>query len=166
MVRLEATGAPIACGRCGQPASPREEDRADWASLFHNGRLVMLACPACQTPEERAEISQCRGSTLTEVAGGRRADTATLRRLARRSATTPLPGPWLDALRPRARHVGVLTGRTEGESVQVMWVGRRRDGEARAALLMVPVSDWMALEEVFVPYELQRWAAEQADNAG
>ena len=165
MVELEATGGSIWCSRCGRAAPRAEADRADWGSYFMNGRLVMLACPQCLSVTERDEISARRGSALSEVAAGRRADPSALRRIAeeaaRRGWRSP-PEAWLAALDPVGLHVGVLTGQAGEDWVLSLWAGQGHDGARRGAFVQLAVARWMELSEVFVPYSVQRWAAAQA----
>jgi hypothetical protein len=160
-VRIEATGGPIACSRCGRPAPAAEAQRADWGSLFLNGRLVQLACPACLTPDERAEIEARRGGSLWEVASARRAASDRVAELAERSRAAARPAPsaaWVGRL--AGAPVGVVADEGDGARLLTLWIGRDADGDELAALLEVAIADWMALEEIYVPYRIQQQATD------
>jgi hypothetical protein len=162
-VSLEATGGPIACSRCGRPAPADEAARADWGSLFLNGRLVQLACPDCLSPEERDEIEARRGGSLWEVASARRTSPERLERLAARAREVERPAPtpaWVGRLAEAPAPVGVVAAEGEGGTVLALWVGHDGDGDEAAALLEVAIGDWMDLEEVYVPYHVQEQAAD------
>jgi hypothetical protein len=160
-VRIEATGGPIACARCGRPAPEDEAERADWGSLFLNGRLVQLACPDCLTPAERAEIEGRRGGSLWEVASARRAAPERVGELAGLARRHDRPAPsaaWVARLAEPP--IGVVADEGDGARLLTLWVGRDADGDELAALLEVGIADWMGLEEIYVPYRVQAQAAD------
>ena len=69
MALIEATGGPLECSRCGLGLGEHEGE--GWGSLFLNGRLVLVSCPDCLAPEERAQVGERKGASLYEVASGR-----------------------------------------------------------------------------------------------
>ena len=161
MTYLEATGAPLECARCGRPAPADDADRADWGGLMLNGRLVQLACPDCLTPAERGQVDDRRGASLWEVAAARRVDRATLANLAAaaraRGSAAPSAG-WVAQLVGGVEHIGLMTGEVDGGELICVWAGPTEDGRHVGTLFTLPIADWMALEEVYVPYSLQAWA--------
>ena len=160
MPLIEATGEPAVCARCGRDAPDTRAEGADWGSLFVNGRLVQLTCPRCQTTAEREEIARRQGAALTEVAGARRAGREELERIvadARAAGRIAPDDDWL-AQATAGEDLGVLTGAADGEWALAVWSNP-------PALLELRISDWMALEELFVPYGIQAAAAEWARRA-
>ena len=169
MARLEATGDETACVRCGRPLPGDEAEKRRWGGLFLNGRLVQLVCPDCLTDEERREQRARNPDDLVEVTSARAADLPTLRELAQAAADAGRRAPaeaWLARLAPGGRHIGVLTGDAQDDWVLVMWAGETPEGERVATLGQVAIERWMALDEWFVPYAVQAWAARAAREAG
>ncbi len=140
--RLEATGGPAACARCGRRAPEQDDPR--WAGRLERGRLVALVCPDCLEPAERAEIGARGRAELYEVVSGRRATPAEL--------SGACPPAWLGALDAGEAPVGIaVEGEDEGGgTIDVVWVGRR-GGAPTACLASVPLAAWAAFEEVYVP---------------
>src|SRR5918995_5241201 len=95
--RLEATGGPAACARCGRRAPGQDDPR--WAGRLERGRLVALVCPDCLEPAERAEMGARGRAELYEVVSGRRATPAEL--------DGACPPAWLRALDPGEAPVGI-----------------------------------------------------------
>jgi hypothetical protein len=165
---IEATGEPAACARCGRPAPQGPGEGAAWGSLFVNGRLVQVVCPACLTADERAQVQERDGAELAEVASARRAGADALRRLAETARASDRIAPddaWLGALDAGGEDVGVLTGAADGPWALAVWSAQPAGGEAAPALLELHMAEWMALEELYVPYGVQVAAARWAQTA-
>jgi hypothetical protein len=138
--RIEATGGPAACARCGRAAPEGDDPR--WAGRLERGRLVAVVCPDCLAPEERAEVLARGRAPLYEVVAGRRAAPAALHAVCD-------PG-WLARLDGDPIGVVVEEGDAVGADVRVAWVATA-DGRPTAWLSRMPLAAWAALEEVFVP---------------
>jgi hypothetical protein len=162
MTPIEATGGPLECSRCGRPV-PGGAEKDAWGSLFMNGRLVLVTCPDCLTPEERAQVGERSGASLYEVAGARRIHAAELAPLVERAREADRRGPapdWSADLPEGA--VGVVAGEDESGWLLVLLSGPGRAEGRRIAFLEVEAERWLAFEEVFVPAWVQERARELA----
>jgi hypothetical protein len=162
MPSIEATGAPVACSRCGRPV-PDGDAAAAWGSLLMNGRLVLVTCPDCLTPEERAQVGERSGASLYEVAGARRIDAVELALLVERAREAGRRAPardWSADLPEGA--VGVVAAEEEPGWLLVLLSGPGGAEGRRIAFLEVETQRWLAFEEVFVPAWVQERARELA----
>ncbi len=158
MTLIEATGGPLECSRCGRGLGEHEGE--GWGSLFLNGRLVLVTCPDCLTPEERAQVGERDGASLYEVASGRQVSADGLAALVGRAREAGRRAPaadWADDLPEGA--VGVVADEDDTGWLLVLLSGPGAAGEGRRiAYLEIEAERWLGFEEVLVP----AWVQERA----
>ncbi len=161
MTLIEATGGPLECSRCGRGLGDHEGE--GWGSLFLNGRLVLVTCPDCLTPEEQAQVGERDGASLYEVAGGRQVDAQALGALVRRARAAGRRAPaadWADDLPEGA--VGVVADEDDTGWLLVLLSGPAAGAGRRIAFLEIEAERWLDFDEVLVPAWVQEQARELA----
>jgi hypothetical protein len=81
-----------------------------------------------------------------------------------RGGRAPSDG-WLAQLADGQSHVGIAA-HLSGDTMVAVWAGQTRSGRRLEALIELPRSAWLALDEVTVPVALERWALAVAAEAG